>query len=544
MNRAISGALLVILSAIAVATPVAISIKLAEWQGQEAEMAQQRSIAAGLTRRIETTNKQITAALTQLHESPSAAPCSDKNIALMQSLSLSATHLKGLAYVTDNNEVVCSSFGREERGFSIGKPDFVTAKGAKVWRAVPLPFSADHRFFVMAYKGYAAISHQELAIDVTAKDEDVYLGIISLPSMITFASHGPLKPEWLKRYKGESSLTFSDGEFLVAIEGSKKSPIATLSAIPIRYADTFINKFLLMFVPAGVALGLALGFVVILLAKRHMSLKSQIQAALRKREFFLLYQPVVDLRSGRCVGAEALLRWRRVGRNPIGPDVFIPVAEQTGLIRRITAQVLTMVGRDVPVVIAAHPDFHIGVNLSYIDLQAEETMQGVMDMVRSSGIAPHNIIVEATERGLLNEDITRDIVRSYRDNGLGVAIDDFGTGYSSLSYLTNFDLDYLKIDKSFVDTLGTDAATSQVALHIIEMSKSLKLDMIAEGVETEEQAKILRERGVQYAQGWLFAKPMPIAELMRFIESTNSPNNAAHPRNQLSLLDPLDRVLA
>lgn len=537
MNRAISSAFLVILSAIAIAAPVAISIKLAEWQGHESEMSQQRFVAAGLTRRIDLTNRQIVEALKVLRTPPRLAPCSAANIARMQDLSLASTHLKGLAYIS-NNHILCSSFGPQEKDFALGPPDFTTASGAKIWTAVHLPIAADRKFFVMEFQGFAAISHQEVAIDVLAKDEDVYLGIISLPSGAMFAHRGNIKPEWLKRYKGEPWLTFSDGKFLVAIQTSDKFPVASLAAIPIRYADAYIDKFLLMFIPAGVGMGIALAFVVLLLGRRHMSLKSEIRTALRKGEFSLLYQPVIDLQSGKCVGAEALLRWKRTGRKPIGPDVFIPVAEQTGLIRKITAQVLQMVAQDVPRVIAKHPDFHIGVNLSYIDLQSEETMTLVLDMVRTAGIAPHNIMVEATERGLLNADVTREIVRSYRDHGLVVAIDDFGTGYSSLSYLANFDLDYLKIDKSFVDTLGTDAATSHVALHIIEMSKSLKLDMIAEGVETEAQAAILRERGVQFAQGWLFAKPMSIADLILFIESDDA-SRAGQPRNQLSLLETL-----
>ncbi|HEX2603798.1 MAG TPA: EAL domain-containing protein [Oxalicibacterium sp.] len=519
MNRAVSSALFVVLCALAMAAPIAVSIRLAEWQGHQDEMALQQQLAAGLARRADATNLQIIEAFRKLKSRPDIAPCSPADMDRMRSIALASTHLKGVAYI-DGDRVLCSSIGKQGNGFSLGKPDFVTRKGAEVWPAVPLPYAPDTRFFVLKVGHYAVISHQEMTIDVLSRSEDMHLGIFTLPSGLPLFLRGYVSPDWLRHLDGKTQVSFMDDGYLVAVQRSEQFDLASVSAIPVAYAQSHIAKFLMLFVPAGIGMGLALTGILLLLMRRRMSLNSEMQAALRRNEFHLVYQPVIDLRSGYCVGAEALLRWRRRGR-PIGPDVFIPVAEQSGLIRRLTARVLDMVGAEVQSLLAQHADFHIGINLSFIDLQAEETMDEVMKMVAGAGIAPANIMIEATERGLLNADTTRNIVRAFRDKGLRVAIDDFGTGYSSLSYLANFDLDYLKIDKSFVDTLGTDAATSNVALHIIEMSKSLKLDMIAEGVETEAQAQILRERGVQYAQGWLFARPMPIADLMRFVDANN-----------------------
>jgi len=520
MNRALSGALLASLCAIAIAVPVAISIRLAEWQGHQDEMTQQSHLAAGLARRADATSLQIGAAFKHLKQTAGTVPCSPQDIARMQKIALASTYLKGVAYVA-GDRVLCSSIGAQGTGFSLGKPDFITSKGAEVWSATALPFAPDTRFFVLKNGHYAVISHQEMTIDVLAKTEDVHLGIFTLPAGQPLFVRGSIVPGWLQHLGDQSQVSFMDGDYLVAVQRSKQFDLASVSAIPASYARAHVLKFLLLFLPAGAGMGVALAGVIVLMARRRLSLNAELQTALRRNEFHMLYQPVIDLRTGHCVGAEALLRWRRLGKPAVGPDVFIPVAEQSGLIRRLTTRVLEMVGSEVQPLLARQGDFHIGINLSYIDLQAEETMGQVMDMVAKAGIEPGNIMVEATERGLLNAETTRNIVRAYRDSGLRVAIDDFGTGYSSLSYLANFDLDYLKIDKSFVDTLGTDAATSNVALHIIEMSKSLKLDMIAEGVETETQAEILRERGVQYAQGWLFAKPMPIMELMRFVAAQN-----------------------
>jgi len=201
----------------------------------------------------------------------------------------------------------------------------------------------------------------------------------------------------------------------------------------------------------------------------------------------------------------------------VRPDLFIPVAEETGLIHEITKEVMRLVQQDAARFLKSHPHLHIGINLSSRDLVIEETGHLVRELIRGMGVKPHNVLVEATERGFMQADVARRIMDDIHALDVKIAIDDFGTGYSSLSYLEKFKLDYLKIDKSFVDTMGGKAATSQVALHIIEMAKSLKLEMIAEGVESEAQVKYLQEHGVQYAQGYFYAKPMPFLEFAAYV---------------------------
>lgn len=207
------------------------------------------------------------------------------------------------------------------------------------------------------------------------------------------------------------------------------------------------------------------------------------------------------------------MRWRKANGEMASPEVFIPAAEKGELIGQITALVIGQIARDAKGLFNDFPEIHLGINLAAADLHAEQTTQLLKQLLNQTQTKPGNILVEATERGFMNTDEARSRIHDIRLLGIGVAIDDFGTGYSSLAYLESFELDYLKIDKSFVDKIGTQAATSQVIYHIIDMAKDLKLKMIAEGVETEAQAQILRDQGVEFVQGWLYSKALNFQQL-------------------------------
>lgn len=281
--------------------------------------------------------------------------------------------------------------------------------------------------------------------------------------------------------------------------------------------------FLEILIPLGMVIGLALAGLFIYMQKTRYSTRSAILRALANDEFYLEYQPIIHLPLNACVGAEALIRWRTPDDTFISPETFIPAAEAAGVICQITQRVFEIVAKDMRNVFAMHPDFHVGINISSHDIRSGALLELIKNLKNSTGAQGKQILIEVTERGFLDDEEALTTIRNIRDCGVRVAIDDFGTGYSSLSYLTKFQLDYLKIDKTFVDSVGTDAVTSHVAFHIIEMAKTLKLDMVAEGVETATQAHILQSRGVHHVQGWLYSKSLKRKDFYAYLAKHRPP---------------------
>lgn len=252
--------------------------------------------------------------------------------------------------------------------------------------------------------------------------------------------------------------------------------------------------------------------------RRHLSFEGQLRQAVAQRRFEVHYQPIVDLLSRRCVGAEALVRWRQSSGQLVRPDLFIPLAEEIGLIQALTDQVLETVISEMGTTLAANPALYISINVAAVDLAGRRFVDKLAAEMQQVGFfSPQQIAIEATERGFMHADTANEIIQALRSAGHPVLIDDFGTGYSGLSYLQHFRVDTLKIDKAFVDTVGTEAASASVAPHIVEMGHTLQLKLVAEGVETEEQAVWLAARGVQCGQGWLFARAMPRDDFLAWL---------------------------
>jgi EAL domain-containing protein (putative c-di-GMP-specific phosphodiesterase class I) len=267
---------------------------------------------------------------------------------------------------------------------------------------------------------------------------------------------------------------------------------------------------------AGIASGLTLSAWLGLLMVRRLSPLGQLSDAVRRHQFIVAYQPIVDLATRRCIGAEALVRWKHQNRI-VRPDHFIPLAEHRGLIQAITDQVFDTVLLELGEFLQRYSELYVSINLSAPDLTSRRFLERLTPALAAAKIAPRQIRIEATERCFLDADAAKEVIQAFRDAGHPVYIDDFGTGYSSLSHLQNFQVDALKIDKSFVDTVGQDSASSSVASHIIDMALTLHVQVVAEGIEREEQACYLRTRGAQFGQGWLFSAPLTAPDFIRYV---------------------------
>ncbi len=245
------------------------------------------------------------------------------------------------------------------------------------------------------------------------------------------------------------------------------------------------------------------------------SLLSELQSAISLQTFDVHYQPIVAADGGAMVGVEALLRWNHPSRGPIPPSVFIPLAEQSGLMSQLGEIVLRRALADG----ARWPALSVAVNLSPVQIRDRWLVDLVSVAMADTGIASSRVVLEVTE-GILIDNPQEALVRleALRALGVSVALDDFGTGFSSLSYLQKFPFNRLKIDRAFVASLGSSGSTGAIIQAIVTLGHALGMKVLAEGVETDEQRVLLRLAGCDEMQGYLFAKPGPAAEIDKVVD--------------------------
>ena len=257
-------------------------------------------------------------------------------------------------------------------------------------------------------------------------------------------------------------------------------------------------------------------------AVERQSIEEGLRRALERQEFALHYQPKIDLATGDIAGAEALLRWTHPTRGLVSPAEFIPVAEACGLIlpigtwvlRGACAQARTWLDEGLPAITMA-------VNVSAMQFRNEKFLEDLFAILDETGLEPRYLELELTESVLMQRaDLAGPALRTLKERGIQVALDDFGTGYSSLSYLRKLPVDTLKIDQSFIRQISAAGEDTTLVTAVIGIAQGLKLRVVAEGVETQEEAEFLRVHGCDQAQGYYFGRPVPAKQFARLLQSS------------------------
>lgn len=431
--------------------------------------------------------------------------------------------IRGRLYISDliyaqGDHFLCSTSMVPPASYIMPTADYKRTPDISIYYYRDTPFFSGYRMTYMQRGNYVVVINPLSYSEVMSDDPDLAWGVYDTVTDSFFsASEGSNVAQLLPLVRGDAP-TFQQDDRFYTIVHSEKRPIAVIvSTTDDRVDQNFYHEAVLT-LPFGVICSILILLMWWRTRQQYYSPRRLLKRALKKRQLCLHYQPIIDIKNGQCVGAEALLRWPGCKGEVMSPTEFIPLAEKEGMIEKITDYVVEEVFNDLGYFLSAHPQLYISINLSASDFHSSRLIALIAEKSRDYSVRSQQIKVEVTERGFIDLQKMTPVIQAFRQAGYEVAFDDFGTGYSNLHNLSSLNVDILKIDKSFISTLTTNSTSHMIAEHIIEMAQSLHLKTIAEGVETADQISWLLGRGVQFCQGWYFAKALPPQEFMHWVK--------------------------
>ncbi|PLY45803.1 hypothetical protein CSZ94_04200 [Janthinobacterium sp. ROICE36] len=506
----------VLVAVLGVVAPLSLAFYLSSMRAEQGEQERLRLLADYALERAHRSIASAGAALRSA-DALDLAPCSEAHIQQLRRITITTRSIDDIGYV-ENGLLKCTSTGIEQARIAVTPAEFTMDNGLGLDFNLRPVVSGGKRMVGLSYRAYKVLIDPVRFSDVII-DSDIQMAV-------AIGKHGVLDtlhhPDPVLVHALLAGQPAADGSIHAMLY---RDGLTAVMIEPRSKLNDRLRREQLLLLPLGLLMAAFIVGIVVWLSRRRLSLMGELRIAIDRREFFVHYQAIIALDTGVCVGAEALIRWRRPDGSMIRPDLFIPVAEDGELILPITDQVIACVIADMRAALLADRALHIAINLCASDIETGRVLDVLERALEGTGIEAQQIWLEATERGFINVEAARATIEKARARGHAVAIDDFGTGYSSLSSLQNLPLDALKIDKSFVDTIATDAATSSVTPHIIAMARSLNMLIVAEGIETQQQADYLRERKVEFGQGWLFAKALPAGEFLAFYATRRAPSS-------------------
>lgn len=502
----------------AVLIPICLSVWLAHRQAEESFVDALDRYSSRVLLRADKVVSQGKTALKQL-QSLESEPCSHDHLLEMRRVAFSLRYVQEVMYVVDQKPI-CSSLEQVSNSVAFPAPARTTADGYRAWLTQQNDLDVNRFMLVLGKDHYMVVIDPSSLIDVIPFGSwPIDAALVGEDSNRVFASSSPLDPQIWKKLHTQNLPRLQHNGYMYVVKDVPELRYAVVAWASLNPLKESWHQQLLFWLPFGALVSLMAAAFIMRVLRRLQSPRYRLLDAINARELVVHYQPIVALDTGKITGAEALVRWPQPDGSMLSPNIFIPLAEQTGLTTRLTRLVIEKVFEDMGEWLRHYPNQHISINLSPADLFCGELPPLLSRLLNHWQIKPQQIALELTERGFADPKISAPAIASFRRSGHQIHIDDFGTGYSSLSYLQDLDVDILKIDKSFVDALEYKNVTP----HIIEMAKSLKMAMVAEGIETEGQLEWLRRHGVQYGQGWLYSKALPKIEFIMWAENNLDP---------------------
>ncbi|MDR6615529.1 MULTISPECIES: EAL domain-containing protein [Klebsiella] len=512
---------------LAIILPVALSIWLATQQAKEQFYSELDNFSVRVLARVQQVADQAREALKEA-DAHTATTCSPEHLLTMRRIAYTHRYIQEVLWLREGIPQ-CSSLEEHQVSATFPTPDHLTADGYRTWLTSVSDLGLKHKMTAMGSEHHVVMIDPVSFIDVIPLGhEEIHTLLFGTKRDQIIISSKPLNADVWEKIKHQNAETLTLNSTVYRLHRIPELGLAIVTWSSTLPLQNKLHQQLMLWLPIGLFTSLLASFLLLRLLRRLRSPRNGMLDALNSHAIQVYYQPIISLQSGKIVGAEALARWRQPDGSFLSPDIFIPLAEQTGLITRLTEDIVRKIFADLGNWLRRRPEIRISINLSVDDLRSPKLPLLLQEQLQLWGISAQQIILEITERGFVDPQTTLPVIAGYRQAGHRISIDDFGTGYSSLSYLQKLDVDTLKIDKSFVDTLEYELLTP----HIIEMAKALNLATVAEGVETESQRDWLRMHGVQYAQGWLYSKALPKETFILWAENNlkadSAPSGIAH----------------
>jgi sensor c-di-GMP phosphodiesterase-like protein len=483
------------------------------WVSRLIERQSVEDVDASAKRAVALADARVTQVITALDSlaARGGASCSPESTVLMRRTVFETVPIKGIAVIGPDGEIMCTNGGK--------------------------PVGARKALIVEALPGAKNFSLEGIRLDATTSMVRIVLntGPNRLSAIVPSELFVPQVSTQGSQLSAHAVMTTAQGT-VIGESGRAVAPADLASAVRVEHQSSKYGFTLSITLPRSAVgqsdlteLGLIakavfaiflVGFALLLPKRTPSDPVGELQRALDAGEFIPYYQPIVDIRSGQLRGAEVLVRWRKSDGSLVLPGAFIPLFESSGLIAPLTRALMRQVCAEVGGAIGARPSLKISFNLAAQLVRSDTIVKDIRNAFASSRIGLSQVVLELTERDQI-EDLaeTRRILSALQGIGVRIAIDDVGTGHSGLSYILKLGVDIIKIDKMFVDALGTDRNSTTIVETLIDLAHNLRMDVVAEGVENFEQVMHLRELGVRSAQGYVFAPPLPGSAFLQLVDA-------------------------